>query len=254
MDKDIKIVHFLLTGTIALLILFLSFINIYIKSIRKLAHEQKKLLELEKKHKQELLENIITSVEMERTRIARDFHDQIGNIFSLLSLVLHQPEDGKIQEAKLLIDKGLKNTRELVYQIMPPELKLFGLEYALEEIFIKVNKSGRLVAEWLFKCDLNSYNTRIQLSIYRIIQELTSNTIKHSNANKLTLIFSRTGEEMQILYKDNGTFQNDYAANRKKGYGLRNIESRVQLLNGSFDFNFKEGFESNIIIKGSYAN
>ncbi|MNL88285.1 hypothetical protein D3C87_2179050 [compost metagenome] len=59
---------------------------------------------------------------------------------------------------------------------------------------------------------------------------------------------------MQISYKDNGTFQNDYATNTTKGYGLRNIESRVQLLNGSFDFNFKEGFESNIIIKDSYAN
>ncbi|WP_316815119.1 sensor histidine kinase [Pedobacter nyackensis] len=224
------------------------------KCLRKLANEQKKLLDLEKTHQQELLENMIASVEIERTRIARDFHDQVGNIFSLLSLVLQQSEDEKIQEAKFLIDKGLNNTRELIYQIMPPELKLFGLEYALEEIFIRVNKSGSLIAKWLFKCELNTYNLSIQLSIYRIIQELVSNTIKHSNANQLTLTFSRTGEEMQILYKDNGTLQNDCVIDSRKGYGLRNIETRVQLLSGSFDFNFKQGFESNIIIKSSYAN
>ena len=62
------------------------------------------------------------------------------------------------------------------------------------------------------------------------------------------------GEEMQILYKDNGTLQHENIDDQRKGHGLSNIESRVQLLNGSFDFNFKNGFESNIIIKSSYAD
>lgn len=251
---EIEVVYFLFTGTAALLILSIGFISIYIKWLRKLTKEQQKLLELEKKHKQELLENILESIETERTRIARDLHDQIGNTFSLLSLILQQSEDEKIKEAKLLIDIGLNHTRELVYQIMPPELKLFGLEYALEEICLRINKSGSLVAEWPVKCDLKHYSLRIQLSIYRIIQELISNTIKHSDANKVTLIFCDMGDEMQILYKDNGTLKNERTTDQRKGYGLKNIESRVQLLSGSFDFNFRQGFESNIIIKSFYAD
>jgi len=230
-NLEIEVIHFLFTGTIALLILSIGFITIYIKWLRKLTKEQIKLVELERIHKQQVLENIIESVEIERTRIARDLHDQIGNTFSLLSLILQQSEDEKVKEALLLIENGLNNTRELVYQIMPPELKLFGLEYALEEICIRVNKSNTLVAEWPIKCDLKHYSLRIQLSLYRIVQELISNTIKHSNADRLTLIFCDMGEEMQILYRDNGTVKHERTADQRKGYGLSNIERRVQLLN-----------------------
>ncbi|MGY0035687.1 sensor histidine kinase [Pedobacter sp. NJ-S-72] len=176
---------------------------------------------------------------MSEQGFARDLHDQIGNTFALLSLILQQSEGEKIREALLLVDNGLNNTRELVHQIMPPELKLFGLEYALEEICTRINKSGNLVAEWPVKCELKHYSLRIQLSLYRIIQELVSNTIRHSNANRLTMIFCDMGEEIQILYKDNGTLQHENIDEQRKGYGLSNIESRVQLLNGSFDFNLK---------------
>ena len=144
-NLEIEVVHFLLTGTIALLILSIGFICIYIKWLRNLTKEQKKLVELERIHKQEVLENIIESVEAERTRIARDLHDHIGNTFALLSLILQKSKGEKTKEALLLVDNGLKNTRELVYQIMPPELKLFGLEYALEEICDRINK----VITWL---------------------------------------------------------------------------------------------------------
>ena len=250
-----EITYFLFTGTLALLILSVGFTIIYSQYIRNISRQQTALLELEKTHKQELLESILESIETERTRIAGDLHDQIGNIFSLLSLILpHQEEDAKIKEARALIAIGLRNTRELVYQIMPPELEIFGLEYALEEMCIRVNKSKGLTAEYAIECDLKQYNSRIQISIYRIIQELISNTIKHSDASKFTLNFYGMDSGTEVLYRDNGTLKNDNPLEKRKGYGLKNIESRVQLLNGSFDYNFSKGFESRILIKKSYAD
>ncbi|WP_158800345.1 sensor histidine kinase [Pedobacter sp. L105] len=253
--SESEIIYFLLTGTIALLILSVGFTFIYAHYVRNLSGKQKELLELEKKHKQDLLESILESIEIERTRIARDLHDQVGNIFSLLSLILpQQEEDAKIKEARTLIDMGLRNTREIVYQIMPPELEIFGLEYALEELCIRVNKSEGLTAEYAIECDLKQYNPRIQISIYRIIQELISNTIKHSDANKFTLNFHGMDTGTEVSYRDNGTLKNEHSLEKRKGYGLKNIESRVHLLNGSFDYNFSKGFESRILIKNSYAD
>lgn len=252
--SEIEIIQLLFTGTLALLILSIGFISIYIKYVRNIAKEQKKLLELEKKHKRELLENILESIETERTRIARDLHDQIGSTFALLSLTLQQAEGEKVKEANSLIRTGLSNTRELVYQIMPPDLKMFGLEYALEEMCIRINKSGKLKAECFIDCDIKQYSPRVQLSLYRIIQELISNTIKHSNAGRLTLAFSDMEAGIQILYKDDGTPKKEEPDDKRKGYGLKNIESRVQLLNGSFEYNFKQGFESSILMKSFYAD
>lgn len=253
-NSDVEIIQLLFIGTAAFLVLFIGFISIYIKYVRNISKEQKKLLELENKYKDELLENVLESIEIERTRIARDLHDQIGNTFSLLSLVLQQTEGEKIKEAQLLIATGLSNTHELVYQIMPPDLQLFGLEYALEEMCVRISKSGKLTAECFIDCDIKQYNPRVQLSIYRIIQELITNTIKHSNASRLTLNFDDIDTGMRVLYRDNGTLKNEDIDHQRKGYGLRNIESRVQSLNGSFEFNFKKGFESSILMKSFYAD
>lgn len=253
-NSGIEIIQILFIGTLAFLILFVGIISIYIRYVRNRAKEQKKFLELENKHKHELLENVLESTETERTRIARDLHDQIGNTFALLSLVLQQAEGEKIKEAQSLIAAGLTNTRELVYQIMPPDLQLFGLEYALEEMCVRISKSGRLTAECFIDCDIKQYNLRVQLSIYRIIQELVSNTIKHSNANRLTLNFDDTAAGTRVLYRDNGTSNIKSSGDQRKGYGLKNIESRVLSLNGSFEFNFKRGFESSILMKSFYAD
>lgn len=249
-----EITFLLFTGTLALLILSVGFTIIYARYVQNTAKQQRELLELEKKHKQELLQNILESVETERTRIARDLHDQIGNTFSVLSLILQHSEDEKVTEAKELISAGLHTTRELVYQIMPPELELLGLRYALEDICYRINKTDSLTAECTIQSDLSDYNSRIQLSLYRIVQELISNTIKHSNASRFTLSCHDLGTETQVIYQDNGTLKNERPPDHRKGYGLKNIESRVELLNGTFDYNFNNGFESRILIKRFYED
>lgn len=252
--SEIEIIQLLFTGTLALLILSIGFIVIYINYVRNISKEQQKHFELEKKHKLELLENVLESIETERTRIARDLHDQIGSTFALLSITLQQAGAEKVKEAQSLIITGLSNTRELVYQIMPPDLKMFGLEYALEEMCIRINKSGKLTAECFINCDVKHYSARVQLSIYRIIQELISNTIKHSDASRLTLNFEDMETGTRVLYRDNGSLKKEENTAERKGYGLKNIESRVQSLSGSFEYNFNQGFESSILMKSSYAD
>lgn len=244
-----EITILLFTGTFALLILSVGFTVIYARYVQNISRQQRELLEMEKKHKQELVQHILESVEEERTRIARDLHDQIGNTFSVLSLILQGSEEENIRQAKQLISTGLHATRELVYQIMPPELELFGLRYALEDMCHRINKTATLRAECSIQSDLSDYNSRIQLSLYRIVQELISNTIKHSNADAFKLSCDDAGGETRIVYQDNGTLKNELQPDHRKGYGLKNIESRVQLLNGTFVYNLTEGFESRICIK-----
>jgi two-component system, NarL family, sensor kinase len=230
-SKNSDIIIFLITGMAVLFILafaMVAFFRLYKKRIIK---QQAKIFEQEKKHQQDLLYSNIQSVETERKRIAKDIHDELGSIFSTLSLQLRkytQTDSNQLSGSQELIESGLKTVRRIAHEMMPPELELFGLEKALENLATRINTgNGPQVA-----IEYNTGNrqlTEVQsLALYRVAQELVTNTLKHANASEICINIYPYESGIYFKYTDNG--KGITAPSKSAGMGMKNIQSRAGMI------------------------
>jgi signal transduction histidine kinase len=189
---------------------------------------------------QKLLKASINAQEKERKRIASDLHDDIGSLLSALKLnVKHLKTVNQIKEAEKsfldltanMLDDGLKSVRDISYNLLPPTLARFGLWEALQELEQRINKSGQILVVANFSTMENCrFNEDSELSIFRIIQELLSNTLHHSGASEI-IIKCRQTKQLEIEYSDNGIGITDQK--QLQGLGMINMQSRMQSINGT---------------------
>jgi signal transduction histidine kinase len=128
---------------------------------------------------------------------------------------------------------------------MPPELELFGLERTLESFFGRFNQQGETRFEFDCTEALPALPDQKALALYRIVQELVTNSIKHAGASLIRLEIKTEPQRLLMLYNDNGKGMDASNLQKQRGAGLKNIESRISLING--DANYKsapgKGFE-----------
>lgn len=234
-SKNSDIILFLVVGMAVLFILafaMIAFFRLYKKRIIK---QQAKIFEQEKKHQQNLLYSNIQSVETERKRIAKDIHDELGSIFSTLSLQLRKNPppvaasgSEQLASSQELIESGLKTVRRIAHEMMPPELELFGLEKALENLAQRINlaKGPQVYIE--FSPGMPKLTEEQSLALYRIAQEMVSNTIKHAEATEIVISLSPGKEGLFFSYTDNGKGLPPNA--KTSGMGMKNIESRAGMI------------------------
>src|SRR5690606_4727633 len=182
-------------GTLAMLILAIGIILFVIFHQRKVIRYQMMMKQLESEKQQILLNASIKFQEEERQRIAADLHDDAGPLLATARLYLNenlinQEPAAQLQSifsAKQIIDDSIQLIRNISHSMMPPTLKNFGLESAMSDLFQKINGSGTLNASVRF----HDYKTRLKLEqellIFRIMQELVNNIIKHSGAGFIHL-------------------------------------------------------------------
>ena len=187
--------YVMLFGTLAMLSLTLGIVFFVIFHQRKVIRFNDQLKKLEDDKQQILLNASIKFQEEERNRIAADLHDDVGPLLATARLYLNenlvnQEPAAQLQSifsAKQIIDDAIQLIRNISHSMMPPTLKNFGLESAMSDLFQKINGSGTLNASVRF----HDYRTRLKLEqellIFRIIQELVNNIIKHSNAGFIHL-------------------------------------------------------------------
>lgn len=238
-SKNIDIVFFLIMGMCVLLVLAVSMIAFFRLYKKRIIKQQARIFEQEKKHQQDLLYSNIQSVEAERKRIAKDIHDELGSIFSTLSLQLRKPRnaapvaptDEQLASSQQLIEAGLKTVRRIAHEMMPPELVLFGLEKALENLAARINVAGGTQAFIDYRLDDQAFNEEQSLALYRIAQEMISNTVKHAQAAEINIeLFEENGGRF-FRYTDDGLGLP--ADIKKTGMGMKNIESRAGMIGAS---------------------
>jgi len=203
-------------------------------------HEQ----ELEIKYQNELLQNTVKTQEDERRRIASELHDDVSSKLNVIHLNVHLLKRGDyLSEAGLkLIDQietslsvSIERTRSISHELLPQVFKKFGIHHALKELEHEVNMSQTI----LFNIE-SVYLIRITdemklLHIYRIIQELIQNTLKHAKAQNNKLVFSAEDDDtLSMQYSDDGIGFDFQQAH--KGLGLSNILTRSKLLGGVVTF------------------
>lgn len=240
--------YIMLFGTLAMVILTLGIVFFVILHQRKVIRFNTQLKKLEDEKQQILLNASIKYQEEERNRIAADLHDDVGPLLATARLYLNEnminlepaSQLQSIFSAKQIIDDAIQLIRNISHSMMPPTLKNFGLESALSDLFQKINGSGSLNASVRF----HDYRTRLKLEqellIFRIMQELVNNILKHSNAGfiHLTQNANATHSYLRLHHDGQGIVQSEFERlnHVSHGLGLKNIASRIKVLEGRIFF------------------
>ncbi len=235
-------------GTIGMLALTIGLIVFIIFHQRKVIRYQMKLQRMEQDQQKLLLNASIRLQEEERQRIAADLHDDAGPLLATARLYLNEnlvnldktSQLQSIYNAKQIIDDTIQLIRNISHSLMPPTLKNFGLESAVNDLFQKISGSGSMNASSRFHDYRERLQTENELIIFRVIQELINNILKHSNASFIHLTQNTSGNKFFIrLHHDGrGITQNDFNKLNKSnvGLGLKNIQSRLKVLHGKIFF------------------
>jgi two-component system NarL family sensor kinase len=220
----------------------ISFVMYYQK--RKF-EEEKKLNEIEKNYTRLLLDTALNSEETERRRIAQDLHDDIGTMLSLTKLSLNQlskiigttgeKEDHIMRKSQSLVEETILQVRRITRDLVPTTLERFGLAEAIEEFIHKLEENNQLALT--FRCNAEEFprlGQKIELTIYRIMQELVNNAIKHANGTKIEIDLQINNKMIVLGVTDNGVgFDPDtIKENNLAGLGLLGIESRLAIVDG----------------------
>jgi signal transduction histidine kinase len=190
-----------------------------------------------RKHQQKLIESELEAIEQERSRIAKDLHDSVGTDFTAIKMVVSQllkkHHEPKSEEIETQFQNTIQDIKTIIYGLSPPGLERYGLMAGVKNYVDKLNGTIPVNIEYnSFGPDIK--DLRINITIFRILQELISNSLKHSNAKTIALHINAFDDLLNIVYEDNGKgFSWD---NNQTGLGLYNIESRIQSINGRFHF------------------
>jgi signal transduction histidine kinase len=210
------------------------------------------------KQKAELLQAQIQSVldgeEKERTRIAKDLHDGIVQDLTAIKLQLNAGinndntvEKNIVISAVYSIDKASKEVRNISYQMMPATLIQLGLIPALDDLLKRVLTASNIKYEFEQIGVTERLPDNIEVSIFRITQELLNNVIKHSEANFVSLFITLKANFVTMIFEDNG--KGFDAETIKKGIGFSSLSSRVELLNGDIKYEKADGVGTMAIVK-----
>lgn len=205
----------------------------------------------------ELFKAVIHTQENERQRIARDLHDELGPLLSAIKLQLEmlklpdvtkKEQDNAISSSQSMLDKAVREIRNTSYDLMPASLEKQGLIEALEERCNMISKAQQLQIKLNAPYYPPDLNRSSELNIYRILHEVINNTIKHSKATRLIIDIQMKGRQMHISCADNGVgFSMQTPEKKQNGIGIKNIQSRVKLLNGQLKIDSRPD-------KGTYIN
>lgn len=191
---------------------------------------------LQNKKQSELLLAISETQTAERKRISQDLHDSIGGSLALAKSKL-QNALGKLKETPAEMDEAilaLNNTsdqvRQISHNLMPGELVRFGLVPAINTLLEQLNKEELHAQLYTTQMDERLKPLK-EIQLYRIVQEAIQNVLKHAKAKNLYIHLNKHKQHLSLLIEDDGI---GILPNSKEGLGFKNIEQRINMLNGSF--------------------
>ncbi len=247
---------YLFTGSGFIFILFFLFIFHRQKSRKDKIIAEQKIKQLEEEKKLLAAKFLVEGQEEERKRIAKELHDGLGVLLSTTKMQFTTIKD-KSPENKSIIEKATKlleqatgDVRKISHNMMPGLLTKFGFYEATEDIFDKINETEGLNAGTKIIGDTKRLPENMEIMLYRIIQEMVNNTLKHAEAKNILLDINIQPEMLNIKYSDDGKGFNVEEKIESRSIGLASIQSRVNFLNGELNIEstFGKGTVYNIQI------
>jgi signal transduction histidine kinase len=191
-------------------------------------------------HKERIRAEIDT-LENERKRIAADLHDELGPLLSSVKLQINSLETTDpgdlqvVEKSSRYIDSIITKLREISNDLMPNTLLRKGLKNAIVEFIDNSQDTYKLPVKFICEQDLQLDQDK-EINLYRIVQEITHNTLKHAKATMLIIKISIQDNRLFLLTADNGVGFDYFSRIRdNSGLGLRNLQSRTEVMGGEFN-------------------
>lgn len=207
--------------------------------------------ETSRKRREELrLQSLIEGADNERNAIARELHDSLGQILTLSHIKIksiledtdNQPMNQQIGQVEDLIGQSIQMTRNLSHNLIPKALHDYGLMPSLRNLVDMISRNSELDIDIFCNFeDEQRFNPKIEVNLYRIIQESLSNTVKHAKATKVTLQLMKQDKLLSVMIEDNGKGFDVKHTAEKPGMGLENIRNRMLYIDGTVDVESRPG-------------
>jgi signal transduction histidine kinase len=221
--------------------------------------QQQRINELETEKQLEAAEAVVKGEEQERTRLAKDLHDGLGGMLSGIKYsfttmkgnLVMTPENHQAFERSMdMLDSSIREMRRVAHNMMPEALIRFGLNTALNDFCNDINQSGALkVIYQSIGIEGMEIDQTTSITLYRVVQELINNTMKHAGANSAIVQLTKSNGQLSLTVEDDGKGFDTSLLKMNKGIGWINIQNRVDFLKGKLDIRSKEGEGTSVQIE-----
>jgi signal transduction histidine kinase len=249
--------NYTLVGSAAILLIISLLTYRNYKQKQKL--QQQRISELETHQQLTATEAVLKGEEQERTRLAKDLHDGLGGMLSGIKYSLNTmkgnlimtPDNVQAFERSMdMLDSSIKEMRRVAHNMMPESLVKFGLDTALKDFCNEINNSGALAISYQ---SIGVANATIEpttaITVYRIVQELINNTMKHAAAKTAIVQVTKSDTHLSVTVEDDGNGFNTTILKQAKGIGWSNIQNRVEFLKGTVDVQSEKGKGTSVHIE-----
>jgi signal transduction histidine kinase len=240
-------------------------IHRYYKNKKKIAEQdlliqEQKIKELEKEKQLASVYYALEGEEKERSRLARDLHDGLGGLLSGAkmsfnsfkeSYVINSEQADSFTHALGLLNKSITELQRVAHNMMPQAILTSGLKDAVTEFCDSINTGAPISVKFQFFGIDKKISYNYEIAIYRIIQELVNNILKHSKATEAIVQLVQEEERICITVQDNGTGFDTANLIESHGHGLNNIRLRVESLNGHYEISSNPGAGTEVTIEFS---
>lgn len=246
----------ILLSIVLLLTAITIFIQVNYRQKRKIAQQESKLkeqqiIELEKDRQLLATQSVLKGEEAERSRLAKDLHDGLGGLLLSVKLALSNSkgnlvisEEGASQYDKALglLDNSMKELRRVAHNMMPEALVKFGLKDAISDFCNSIEGNlDQTKINFQYFGNENRIDSKYEISLYRIAQELINNAIKYSGASEILVQIVQDEKRIHLTVQDNGKGFEISKLQSSTGAGLANIRSRAESLGGKLEIYSEPG-------------
>ena len=234
-----------------------------IKSEQKLARQQqeiqnRKINDLEKDKQLLRIDAMLKGQEEERSRIAKDLHDGLGGMLSGVkfsfvnmkeNLILSGEDADGFDRSIEMLDNTISELRKVAHNLMPETISRFGLEESLKDFCSTIETSTGIRVVYQQLGEDRKLSTRAEIAVYRIVQELVNNALKHAEAKQIIVQLTKNHVKTAITVEDDGKGFDAKILDSKKGAGFNNIKFRVNYFKGALDINSQPGNGTSVNIE-----
>jgi len=239
-----EIVAIILYTSLFFMIVAVVLIVFFYFSRKKIIQKELEKKDLILQYQKEQLHAVIFTQEEERKRIAQDLHDDISSKLNIVSLNSHLLTAPNLTEAETteiteniinLTTKALENSRKIAHNLLPPVFEKFGLNAGVEELCEEFESSKSVKTHYKNEIDFDENDIDRHLHVFRILQELMNNSLRHGKATEIWISFVKEEGVNICNYEDNGIGFDNSNADNQKGLGMKNIDSRISFLGGTIN-------------------
>ncbi len=217
--------------------------------IRKVFQFLRRLDGIRSETEKRVLSAVIRTEEQERQRFAKELHDGLGPLLSVIKMLLSGFEEKNSPEVndkikgnlKQAVDEAITSVREISANISPHILNNFGLKDATESFIRKLRPAEGISINFKTNIDNRRFVYNVEVIMYRVICELINNTLRHANASKISIDLQLQGDVLCLEYEDNGMGFDVKQAESDGGMGLSNMQYRLNSGNGDIKISSESG-------------